>query len=159
MKRGFTLIEIVLYLALYSILIGGVMVALYTLIESQHRNTSYALLEEEGNFITTKITWILSTTNSIQLPVNTGNILSVTATDGSHIQVYLQSGNIVFATNSNPYILNSDVISIHDLLIIYSVFTSADESIDDIHIQFVANATTSDGHIISRAFFAHSLVQ
>ncbi len=59
MKRGFTLIETLIYIALFALLIGGGISSAFSLIASSDRIGTQAMLEEEGNFLLAKIGWAL----------------------------------------------------------------------------------------------------
>ena len=54
-RRGFTLIEVIIYLALFAILMAGTLASSFTLFESGGHNTARALLAEEGSFVITKM--------------------------------------------------------------------------------------------------------
>jgi type II secretory pathway pseudopilin PulG len=58
-NRGFTLIEVVLYIGLFGILVGGVIIAAYQLLEGGDRNQVNILIQEEGTFLNRKINWAL----------------------------------------------------------------------------------------------------
>ena len=58
--RGFTLIEVIIYLALFSILMAGSLSAAFALCESGGHERTRALVLEEGNFIISKTEWELS---------------------------------------------------------------------------------------------------
>jgi prepilin-type N-terminal cleavage/methylation domain-containing protein len=53
-KQGFTLIEVIIYLALFSILMAGSLSAAFALCESSGHERTRAFLLEEGNFIIAK---------------------------------------------------------------------------------------------------------
>ena len=59
MSRGFTLIEIVIYMGLFGLLMGGAVVAANDVFESSGRGGVRAVLGEEGDFILSKINWAL----------------------------------------------------------------------------------------------------
>lgn len=54
-ERGFTLIEVIVYLALFSILITGGISASFFILEGGDRNAARALLAEEGSFVIAKM--------------------------------------------------------------------------------------------------------
>ena len=60
MNRGFTLIETVIYLALFSIIIGGGMVATWHIIEATAAAQNHIMLQEEANFLLRKLNWALT---------------------------------------------------------------------------------------------------
>lgn len=59
-NKGFTLIEVVIYLALFSIIIGGALVSVYNIIESSGKLENKVVMQEEANFLLRKINWVLN---------------------------------------------------------------------------------------------------
>ena len=82
-SAGFTLIEAIVYLALFAIVMGGAIVSSYSIIESMGRNQSKAIVQEEGDFLIGKINWAISGASSVDDPPagSTGSSLSVTKWD------------------------------------------------------------------------------
>lgn len=79
LKSGFSLIETTLYIALFSIFIGGSLISVYNLSESGLKNSDRALITDEGNFISSKIDFIIEKSSTINLPPDNSSsiILSV----------------------------------------------------------------------------------
>lgn len=79
MKRGFTLIETMIYVALFVIIIGGGFVGAYQVISSSDYANRQSVIDEEGNFVIRKIEWALSGTQTINSPALgvTGSTLSI----------------------------------------------------------------------------------
>ena len=69
-SRGFTLIEVIIYLALFSIIIGGGMVATYHILQSTDAGTNHVILEEEANFLLRKIDWALTGSTLVAVPTS-----------------------------------------------------------------------------------------
>jgi len=67
-SAGFTLIETLVYLALFAIVIGGGIVAVYNIIEGTNANRNQAILQEEANFLLRKVDWALTGATSITTP-------------------------------------------------------------------------------------------
>jgi len=59
-NSGFTLIEVIIYIGLFSIIIGGGMVAAYGIIEGTDAGSNKIVLQEEANFLLRKINWALT---------------------------------------------------------------------------------------------------
>jgi type II secretory pathway pseudopilin PulG len=59
-EAGFTLIETVIYIALFGIFIGSAVVAGYDLLQSNDANQTQAHMETEGQFLLGKIKWDLA---------------------------------------------------------------------------------------------------
>jgi Tfp pilus assembly protein PilE len=66
--RGFTLIEAVIYLALFSILIGGAVVAAWSLFDAATRSATRTMLSEELDFMLSKTDYVLSSTKEVTEP-------------------------------------------------------------------------------------------
>lgn len=109
-KTGFTLIEIIIYIALFSIVIGGGMVATYSIIQSTDNGTNHVILQEEANFLLRKINWAL--TGAISFTI--GSNLSI-AKDGTTLVFDLNSGNMRLTKGGVISILNSSSISVSNL--------------------------------------------
>jgi prepilin-type N-terminal cleavage/methylation domain-containing protein len=58
--KGFTLIEILIYMTLFSLLLGSAFLTAYSLIASSDQLSSQATTVEEGNFVLRKLDWALS---------------------------------------------------------------------------------------------------
>ena len=67
-KRGFTLLEVVIYIALFSMLMSGVLVTVYQLLEAGRSNMSAVAVQEEGTFVNRKISWALAGATDIEVP-------------------------------------------------------------------------------------------
>ena len=65
MNRGFTLIEMVIYLALTTLLLSAALGAAYALMESANRDDARAAATEEGNFALQKIAAVLASTSTL----------------------------------------------------------------------------------------------
>ena len=60
MKKGFTLIEVIIYIALFSILMGTAFITAYQLIDGSGKLSIKNTIQEEGNFVMRKIDWALT---------------------------------------------------------------------------------------------------
>lgn len=67
-RRAFTIIETLIYLGLFSILIGGAVVGAFNIFQSAGREQTHAILQEDGNFIIGKIQWAVSGAQSVNQP-------------------------------------------------------------------------------------------
>lgn len=67
-KKGFTLIEILIYLGLFSFVVGGLLVFTYRVIEGSGDLQSKVALSEEAIFILRKLDWALSGATVISVP-------------------------------------------------------------------------------------------
>ncbi len=58
--QGFTLVEVLLYIALLSLLMSGVVIASYQLLSSAHMSDKSVKVQQEGDFVLRKIDWVLN---------------------------------------------------------------------------------------------------
>lgn len=78
--KGFTLIEVIIYIALFSILIFGAFGTVFSILESASKIDETITIEEEGNFLLRKINWVLSSNDSLNPPTVSGSPCSQTLT-------------------------------------------------------------------------------
>ncbi len=66
--KGFTLLEVVIYIAIFSILMSGVLITVYQLLEAGRSNLSAVAVQEEGTFVNRKISWALAGATDVDVP-------------------------------------------------------------------------------------------
>lgn len=78
-KRAFTLLETIIYIALLSVILTGLMVAVYPLFTGAERNTAKVNAEGEAAFILRKVAWALSSAASVSEPAagSSGDTLTI----------------------------------------------------------------------------------
>lgn len=122
-QSGFTFIETLIYLGLFSIIIGGALVTTYSIISSTSRTEKNIIIQEEANFLLRKIDWALSGVTSIPEPSlgNSGETLCVfkinfvnnpvkfSVSDG---KMYIQSGGGSCSGVGPAFQLNSDNVRV-----------------------------------------------
>jgi hypothetical protein len=152
-KKGFTLIDTVIYIALYAVLIGSVTMTVYSLYTSNNRNQTHVLLVEEANFLQAKISWIISQAQIVTLPlVNTSDtVLRVIPTDttlGNLLSVQQNTNALIFTRGSSTRTLSNPDIIVHDLLFTYASTTGTGASLKSILFSFTLSARAPDGKVI-----------
>jgi prepilin-type N-terminal cleavage/methylation domain-containing protein len=81
-NRGFTLIEIIIYTALFSIMMGGLVVTVFELMQNSEKLSGNDTAQEEINFVLKKMDWALSDASDINSPQSgTSEVLSVNKTN------------------------------------------------------------------------------
>lgn len=113
---GFTLLEVVLYLALFSILLTNVLLAAYSLIDSVAINRTAIAAEAEALFINRKIIWILENAsevnciNQIVLQVVTAesDVVNPVELTSSDYGIYLKQGDTQRERLTNERFLVTD---------------------------------------------------
>jgi type II secretory pathway pseudopilin PulG len=101
---GFTLIETLLYIALFSVVVGGCIMTAVALIESSTSVRQRTAIEAEGAFIVQKIEWAL-TGSSIAAPPSGATSTALTLTRGGMTYTFaFSSSNITLAQNGGAAI-------------------------------------------------------
>jgi len=146
-NRGFTLIETLVYLALFTIIIGGFVASSYILFETSDRNQAKAMMQEEENFLVGKINWVLSGVNpsyaiapSVGAP---GPTLAVTKYDGSTPTIIRLGSTMQFDGNT----LNNSNVTISHLVFIHTYAGGTNP--ESIEAGFTISAKTSSGATVS----------
>jgi hypothetical protein len=151
--RGFTLVETLVYLALYAIIMTGALTAVYSVYESSARNETIAMVEEEGEYLLGKIDWALADAASIDSPATTGSTLDLTLQDGSTVGFWNSGGNMRIQENGAPVqTLNNSNVAITMLQFTHTLSTGNGIDPERIEASFTIFATTSDGHLLTRDF-------
>ncbi|NBV77611.1 hypothetical protein EBR66_05615 [bacterium] len=92
--RAFTLIETVLYLALFSALLGGLFMCAYMLIDSADRSQTKAMMQAEKQFILATIDRALTGASAIAT-TTPPNAVTITHLDGTVTKFCAVGTNIV----------------------------------------------------------------
>ncbi len=73
MNKGFTLIETIIYIALFTLLITSGFVSVYQLISGTDSLNTKIRIQKEGNFVLRKISWTLTGLNPLNPPTVGGS--------------------------------------------------------------------------------------
>ena len=92
MQKGFTLIETIIYIFIFSIIMTGSVISIYAIIGGESRNRTEAMVEEEGSFLIGKIDWALSQSRG-GVVTNSGNTITLTDVSGTTFKISI-SNNI-----------------------------------------------------------------
>jgi hypothetical protein len=155
-RAGTTLIEAVVYLALFSILMGGGVVAAYSLYESTDRNQTKLLLQEEGDFLCAKIDWALSGVQSVSSPLTgaSASILTANKWDAAvgTVEINLSGSDIQMSRLGNTaIILNNSIVSVSDLVFAHSPGGAGGP--ESVRATFKVSAKAPNGMTVSQDFF------
>lgn len=82
-EQGFTLIEVLVYMALVAFIIGGTLLAVFQIIQASSVAAKDLTLESEANFLLRKLSWAFNGDVIINLPAtgSLGSVLSLTKID------------------------------------------------------------------------------
>lgn len=166
--RGFTLIETLVYLSLFSLIMGGVVVSAFQVFESTGRSQTRAMIQEEGDFLVGKVDWVLSgiqginapPTPAVGTPCTQSDTLSVTKWDGTigTVVMNLSGGNIVIArSGGSAKILNNSNTTVSNLL--FKHCFAGGTNPESIVTSFTVSARTPNGMLLTRDFFTSDYVR
>jgi archaellum component FlaF (FlaF/FlaG flagellin family) len=149
--RGFTLIETIVYLALFTMIIGGFVSASYSLSENAGRNQTKAMLQDEEDFIVGKILSSLESANAISLPgsSSSGSALNFTTYAGGSVTVSLSGSNVIWNGGVMP--LNNANVSLTQLTFTH---TGSGTNPESVQVDITANAKTPNGMTITESLSA-----
>lgn len=154
--RGFTLLEVVVYLGLYAMLFFGVLVGVYALKASHERNIAIEEVDEEGNYIAAKIDWILEHTAAVEESETSGPVITVSETDGTTVTISAGRGNVSINRDGVPGEPLAPDVTVTDLS--FARTHASDGSGDRVAAVFTVSAATSQGAVVSRVFSTMDLV-
>lgn len=90
--KGFTLIETLIYIALFTLLMGGGLLATYQLLQASAQANSKGTVQDEQNFVLRKIDWALSGASDVFVPSQ--SMLRVTRYDSNTVDFQLNGSAI-----------------------------------------------------------------
>lgn len=146
--RGFTLIETLIYIALYTLIIGGVVVSVYSIIESSNRNQAKAMLHEEGLFILGKLESSLANADNALTPdPATLSITDNSLSSSKNPTVFsVASGNLsVTRGNSPSEILNNSNVTVTNSSFVYTTQSGDGVLPEKVEISFTFETATLNG--------------
>jgi prepilin-type N-terminal cleavage/methylation domain-containing protein len=155
LARGFTLLEVVVYVALFSILIGGAMLSVFEMISSSGHSKAKITLEEEGSFLLSKIEWELSGAQEIRSPLisATSSTLSLLIGDTDSVSVTNAHGAMLLQKAEGvPIKISSDDVVVDRLLFHHNASSST--ALESIEFSFSLEIMDQGGHRIGEDFSA-----
>ncbi len=156
--KGFTLVEVIIYIAIFGILFGGAVLASYNMFETSEKNITKSMLEDEGEFLLGKINWATTGISSISSPPinSSGNSLTVTKWDTSiknPIVITQTVDAMTIRRGTEPTsVLNNSNVNVLNLLFTHSYDTGNGQKPESITVNFTLSTLTSTGVAVSQDF-------
>lgn len=113
MKKGFTLIEVILYLLIAGLILFSVMSLLILTLQSRVKNQVIAEVEESGNQIIEVITDNIKNSSSYALSSPTEIQLDV---DGNSVVFSFSDGSLNMLEGGESFLINSDDVVLSDFV-------------------------------------------
>ncbi len=116
-KKAFTLIELILFFGLFSIILGVLTNLFSVIVDTQTEVETTSAVENDSKFITTRIMYDIQRADSISMPASVG---SQTATlsliiDGETYNYAVDNGNLELTINANTDSLNSNLTQLSNI--------------------------------------------
>ncbi len=94
-EEGFTLIETIIYIALFSIMIGGIFVSIFQIMQNTYQLEGNNVLDQEMTFTVQKIDWLLDDLKIISIP-SSGSSTNFSAQNitNENISLVIEDGRI-----------------------------------------------------------------
>lgn len=155
-KKGFTLIETIVYIALFSILMGGAVIAAYHLFDAATKVGTRTMLQEEGDFMLSKIDWVLGGAQAVTAPAAgaSGSSLTVSKWDVSlgNPMIISKNGNDMALQRGTlaPVLLNNTNTTIASLSFSH-IKGSGDGTVPEaVETVLTISARTPTGAVVTR---------
>ena len=117
--KGFTLIEVLIYILFLTLFMGGSIGIAYNILKNSQDNRNKIAIEEEGNFLLKKISWVLNDVDTITYPApNTSNTKLEVAKFGVIPHFTLDSSGGVMRLDRGP-----GPVSLNDSLFVVSTLS------------------------------------
>ena len=137
-QKGFTLIEVIIYIALFSLLMGAAFITAFEIIDNSDDLSFKNTTQKEGNFVLRKIDWALTGAQTVIAPTSgTTNNLRLTKYDGSNVEICLHANKIKIKEGSFGACSDSSYLPI----------TTDNVSVSALNFEFIAASGTGPSGI------------
>lgn len=142
-NHGFTLLELLLYVFVASVILLSIVALVALLIQSRVKNQSMSIVEQQGAQIIQIVTQEINNAKVITAPAvgNTAAVLQFQDINGQSEQLSVVSTTLFLNKNSKDYFLNPSKIQISN----WQVKNLGVASHDSIKIQFDLNYKNTSG--------------
>lgn len=151
-QKGFSIIEALVYLALFGVFIGGAAAAAFNVFEAASRSQTKAEVQVEGDFLRAKIFWALSGAQSVSVDPS-GKSLSVVKWNftGNPLVILESGGNLQISRGGALAVnLNPAGITVSNVLFIRA--QGAGQNPESITAKFTLSARAPNGFLLSQDF-------
>jgi len=117
--KGFTLIETVIYITLFSVLLFGLVNMSYLILQNLDRHDTNINVLEEGTFIVTKIDWLLTAAQTVYEPVlNSSSTVLRLKSNESLYRIELNGTDLLYKKDYDDFSqINNNDTKINDFLV------------------------------------------
>jgi hypothetical protein len=151
--RGFSLLETLMYIALFGVIMQGAFAGIVAISESAERNQAKAYIEEEGDFLVAKISYEISQASSTEISPEKSTQINLARDNGEDISIESNDGGLFITRgDSTPVEFSSNRVSVSDF-----VFKKvANGTTQSIVFSFTLQAPSEGGRLVSEDFTGSS---
>lgn len=149
-QSGFTLIEVIIYLALLAMMFSGAVACVYGVVETSEANSVRAAAQEEGDFLLAKIDWAM--TGAVLATVNDSSASLAVSRSGDPASVFFDASGDYLEIKINggaPEPLNGSGTRVRNL--VFADF-GHDTAAESVTASFTLLAKTPGGRDYSQDF-------
>lgn len=128
---GFTLVELLVYFGLFSILLVVMTSVFISMLEQRTEDTAQSFLQQESQYLLTKLKSLVYEADTIVLPADpgdSGTSLSFQA-QGVTKTLFIDSGRLVYQTTTESWYLTSPDVTITDFQVVNQTGTSVHQGV------------------------------
>jgi type II secretory pathway pseudopilin PulG len=109
LRAGFTLVELLVYMGLLSIVLVAMTTIFTTIIDTQLNAQTTSYVSQDGRYIYSRFIHDINNATSVQAPAGLGSTSAslVLTKDGTQVTYALSGNNLVMTDNTGSYTMNS----------------------------------------------------
>lgn len=111
-QKGFTLIEVIIYIALFSLLMGTAFYTAFQLIDGSSNLSVKTTAESEGNFVMRKFNWAMTGASDF---IPNGSELTINKYTGPNVEIKLNSEKILMDSTGSFLPITTENVKATDL--------------------------------------------
>ncbi len=148
--RAFTLIEVLIYTGLFSLIILSLFFGLMSTTLAIERSKARALLELEGGFLDTKLAYEIDHAHSIG---GTDTRLVLVGKDGNETNIYAADDALLFVRGStHPLPVSSGQVRVADFMAVHRGQRGDRTDPEQVTVSFTISTRDSRGSLVSQPF-------
>ena len=152
--KGFTLLEVLIYIALFSLLMTGAMTTTCNVLEGVARAQTHSMMQEEGGFVLAKIAWVLANAHVVTEPSSgaTGTSLRTIGFDSSLSKVDVLGTRVRLDQGGGPEVLTNGDMQVMHLFFVHTGTSTVGTPSEEVSYSFEVRATTPNGMVLIEQF-------
>ena len=150
-QQGFTLIEVLIYLGLFSVIFVSLLASAFVILRGINSTETKAMVLEEGNFLLAKFDWAVAGATAVSVVSNPPSLNISRFSNPITLTFSLNGNNLQMNRGAGAVTLNNSNVIVSNL-----VFSNigAGTQVESVQVTFILSAKTSSGQDYSQTFIA-----